>query len=356
MSETSDSPPTSEVLQQLTDVTGGPGGWTRIGWVVRLRRKHPLLMMIARRTLTGVILLWIISILIFAGTEVLPGNAAYAVLGRNAAPPALAAVRKQLGLTRPAYQRYADWLTGILHGNLGESLTAHETVSSFMSARLGNTLILAVCAMGVMLPLSLTLGILAGIRPGGRMDQLISQPSLALIAFPDFVVGGLLAAVFGVALGWLPPVSLVLPGSSPLSQPSLLVLPAATLVLVGFAYMVRMVRAGISEVMSSQYIEMAFLNGLPRRRVVLKHALRNALAPTVQVTALTLQWLLGGIFIVETLFDYPGIGQGFVEAVQARDIPTVQSVGMIIAALYIAINILADVIVVLLIPKLRTQV
>lgn len=328
----------------------------RLRALAELRRRHPVLMMLARRIASGAVLLWVISVLIFAGTEILPGNAAYAVLGRSAAPTALAAVRQQLGLDRPAYQRYADWLGGILHGNLGRSLTAPETVSAFIGSRFGNTLILAACAMIIMLPLSLVLGILAGIRPGGRLDHLISQPSLALIAFPDFVVGGLLAAAFGVGLKLVPPVSLVLPGSTPLSQPNVLILPTATLVLVGFAYMVRMVRAGMSEVMSTQYIEMAYLNGLPRRRVVIKHALRNALAPTVQVTALTLQWLLGGIFIVETLFDYPGIGQGFVQAVQARDIPTVQSVGVIIAALYIAINIVADVIVVLLIPKLRTQI
>jgi len=353
MSGTTD-PAASEILRTVTDMPEPPGP-ARIAWIGRLRRRHPVLAMVLRRSASGIVLLWVISVLIFAGTEILPGDAAYAVLGRNAAPTALAAVRKQLGLNKPAYERYADWLNGILHGNLGTSLTAPQSVASFLGARFGNTLILAACAMLIMLPLSLGLGILAGIKPGGRLDHLISQPSLALIAFPDFVVGGLLAAVFGVALRLLPPVSLILPGSSPLSSPNLLVLPTATLVLVGFAYMVRMVRAGMSEVMATQYIEMAYLNGLPRRRVVLKHALRNALAPTIQVTALTLQWLMGGIFIVETLFDYPGIGQGFVEAVQARDIPTVQSVGIIIAALYIAINILADVVVVLLIPKLRTQ-
>lgn len=312
-------------------------------------------MMVMGRVFAGVALLWVISVLIFAGTEILPGDAAYAVLGRNASPTALAAVRQELGLDRPATQRYWTWLSGVAQGNLGRSLTADESVSAFMSARLGNSSILAAVAMAVMLPLSLVLGILAGLRPGGRLDNLISQPSLAIIAFPDFVIGGLLAAVFGVALKLVPPVSLLVQGQSPLSQPNLLVLPVATLVLVGFAYMVRMVRAGMGEVMKSDYIEMAYLNGLPERRIVLKHALRNAMAPTVQVTALTLQWLLGGIFIVETLFDYPGIGQGFVQAVQARDIPTVQSVGIIIAALYIAINILADVIVMLLIPKLRTQ-
>jgi len=356
MTESTEQPSASAILEQLTDVEATPAILPRGKWLARASRRHPLAMMVARRTVTGAVVLWVISVLIFGGTEILPGNAAYAVLGRNASPAALASLQQQLGLTKPAYQRYADWLSGIMQGNLGQSLTAHESVSTFIAGRFGNTLILAGAAMVIMLPLSLVLGILAGVRPGGRLDNLISQPSLALIAFPDFVVGGILAAFLGVALQLVPPVSLILPGTSPLSQPQLLVLPTATLVLVGFAYMVRMIRAGMSEVMMSDYIEMAYLNGLPHRRIVLRHALRNALAPTVQVTALTLQWLLGGIFIVETLFDYPGIGQGFVQAVQARDIPTVQSVGIIIAALYIAINILADVVVVLLIPKLRTQV
>jgi peptide/nickel transport system permease protein len=344
-----------QISRQRTQAPGALSARPRNVRLTRLRRRHPLLVMILRRTAAGIVQLWIISVLIFAGTEILPGNAAYAVLGRDATPAALAAISRQMGLTRPVYVRYGEWLGGILHGNLGHSLTTQVSVASFIGSRLGNTLILAGVAMLVMLPLSLVLGILAGLRPGGRLDNAISGPSLAIIAFPDFVIGGLLAAVFGVALTLVPPVSLILPGVNPLSQPALLVLPVATLVLVGFAYMVRMVRAGMSEVMRSEYIEMARLNGLPEHRIVLRHALRNALAPTVQVVALTLQWLLGGIFIVETLFAYPGIGQGFVEAVQARDFPTVQSLGIIIAAAYIAINILADVVVVLLIPKLRTQ-
>jgi peptide/nickel transport system permease protein len=153
----------------------------------------------------------------------------------------------------------------------------------------------------------------------------------------------------------LPPVSLLATGSNPLDQPNILVLPAATLIVVGLAYMIRMVRAGMSDVMRSEYIQMARLNGISERRVIYKHALRNALAPTVQVIALTLQWLVGGIFVVETVFGFPGIGQGLVQAVVARDIPTVQSVSMLIAIVYVVINIVADLLVVLLIPKLRTS-
>ncbi len=318
-------------------------------------RSHPMARMILRRLGVGLLLALLASVLIFVGTEILPGNAAYAVLGRYSSPSALKAVSAQLGLDKPAYQRYLDWLGGVLRGNLGQSLTANESVSAFISGRFANSLVLAGVTMAVLIPLSVVLGLIAGVRQGRLADNLVSQPALAMIGIPDFVVGSLLAVFFGVTLHVLPPVSLVLPGTSPLSEPSILVLPAATLVLVGYAYMVRLVRAGMSDAMSSGYVEWARLNGLPERRIIVKHALRNALAPTVQTTALTLQWLIGGIFVVETVFGYPGIGQGLVQAVQARDIPTVQSVGLIIAMIYIGINIVADVIVILLIPKLRTQ-
>jgi peptide/nickel transport system permease protein len=318
-------------------------------------RAHPLARMIATRVGAGVVLAWLVSVIIFVGTEVLPGNAAYAVLGRYSSPKAVAVVSAQLGLSKPAYQRYWDWLDGVLHGNLGTSLTAHETVAAFMSGRLGNSLILAAVTMAVMIPLSIALGLAAGTKPGGIADHLISDSALGVIGIPDFVVGSLLAVFFGVVLHVLPPVSLVLPGQTPLSDPAILVLPAVTLVLVGYAYMVRLVRAGMSEAMASGYVEWARLNGIPEGRIIRRHALRNALAPTVQTTALTLQWLIGGIFVVETVFGYPGIGQGLVQAVEARDIPTVQSIGLIIAFIYIGINIAADIIVILLIPKLRTQ-
>jgi peptide/nickel transport system permease protein len=319
------------------------------------RRTHPLARMIAGRVAAGVLLAWAVSVIIFVSTEILPGNAAYAVLGRYSTPSALRAVSAQLGLSKPAYQRYLDWLGGVLHGNLGTSLTAHESVAAFMSGRLDNSLILAAATMAVMIPLSLALGLAAGTRAGRATDHLISDPALAIIGIPDFVVGSVLAVSFGVAAHLLPPVSLVLPGTTPLSDPALLVLPTATLVLVGYAYMVRQVRAGMSEAMASDYVEWARLNGIPEGRIIRRHALRNALAPTVQTTALTIQWLIGGIFVVETVFAYPGIGQGLVQAVQARDIPTVQSIGLIIAFFYIGINIAADVIVMLLIPKLRTR-
>jgi peptide/nickel transport system permease protein len=338
----------------LRDQLGDSGSTASLALGQAVRTKHPLLVFVVRRIAVGVILLFVVSILIFVFTEILPGNAAYAILGRNADPKALAAVSAQLGLNKPATVRYFSWLTGFLHGNLGQSLTAHEAVTTLIGGRILNTVILAGLALAVLTPLALALGILAGTRAGRLVDHVISTVSLAGIALPDFIVATILIFAFAITLKAFPPVSLVPTGVTPLSQPLILALPVATLVIVGLAYMSRMVRAGIIDVMGSEYIQMARLNGLSERRVIFHHALRNALAPTVQVTALTLQWLVGGIFIVESIFAYPGIGQGMVQAVIARDVPTVQSVGMLIATFYVTVNILADVTVVLLIPKLRT--
>jgi peptide/nickel transport system permease protein len=217
-----------------------------------------------------------------------------------------------------------------------------------------NTWILAAATTLLMLPLSLGLGILTGIRPDKLTDHLISGISLVFIALPEFITGTLLALFLGVKVHLLPVLSLVPAGGSPLDQPSILVLPVVTLSLSGFAYMVRMIRAGVIDTMSSEYVEMARLRGIRETRVILRHVLRNALAPSIQLFALTLQWLVGGLVVVETVFSYPGIGLTLVNAVSVRDIPVVQAVAVLIAALYIAINIAADLLVVFTIPKLRT--
>lgn len=307
-----------------------------------------------RRLLAGILLLVLVSVLIFVGTQVLPGDAASAILGRDATPGALSELRAELRLDRPVTTQYFDWLAGLLHGDLGVSLAANEPVSQFIDDRARNTLILALLAFALIIPLSLVLGVIAGINPERRVDHLISSVTLGAIALPEFVTGTLLATLFAVSLSLLPPISLVAAGSSPLSSPSVLVLPVVTLLLAGLAYNVRMVRAGVAQVMESEYVQAARLNGLSERRIIRRHVLPNALAPSIQVFALTVQWLIGGVVVVETVFQYPGIGQGLVEAVNVRDIPVVQAVAIMIAALYIVINIVADILVVLLIPKLRT--
>jgi peptide/nickel transport system permease protein len=317
------------------------------------RRPHPLVLFAVRRLAIGVMLLAFVSVLVFGATQVLPGDAASAILGRSATPAQKEIYRKQLGLDKPLHEQYWRWVSHVVRGDLGTSVASQLPVTSFISARVGKSLVLAIAALLVLLPVSLALGIWSGIRRDRPVDHVISVASLALIALPEFVTGTLLVAFIAVALKLLPPTSIIASGGA-LSNPRLLVLPVLTLCLTAAPYMIRMVRSGVSDAMRADYVEMARLSGIPERRVVLRHALRNALAPTVQVFALTIQYLIGGIVIVETVFAYPGLGQGLVQAVVARDIPTVQGVAMLLAAIYIVINIAADVVVVLLIPKLRT--
>jgi peptide/nickel transport system permease protein len=292
-------------------------------------------------------------VLVFGATQVLPGDAASAILGRSATPEQKELYRKQLGLDKPLPVQYWNWISGVAQGDLGTSVASQLPVTTFISQRAGKSLVLALAALLVLLPVSFAFGVWAGVRRDRPVDHVISVASLALIALPEFVTGTLLVAFIAVTLKLLPPTSIIESGGA-LSNPKLLVLPVLTLCVTAAPYVIRMVRAGVSEAMSADYVQMARLSGIPERRVVLRHALRNALAPTVQVLALTVQYLIGGIVIVETVFAYPGLGQGLVQAVVARDIPTVQGVAMLLAAIYIVINIAADLVVVLLIPKLRT--
>jgi peptide/nickel transport system permease protein len=310
---------------------------------------------VLRRAIVGLGLLFVVSVLIFAGTQLLPGNAAIAILGRQATPASVRALSHQLGLNRPVVAQYLHWISGVLAGHLGISYSAQEPVSTFIGSRVVNTLVLAVVTMLICVPLSLAIGTWAAFRSGRLADRAISYGTLGAIALPEFVTAQVLILV--IALRWrlLPPVSLVPPGTNPLTTPSLLVLPVLTLLLSQIAYSVRMVRAGVLEVLSSDYVRAAVLNGSPRWRVLLRYVIPNAVGPSIQVLALTAMWLVGGIVIVETVFQYPGLGQGLVLAVNARDVPVVQATAILIAAVYISINIVADVLVMLVTPKLRTR-
>jgi peptide/nickel transport system permease protein len=319
------------------------------------RRVHPLVAYALRRTAITVVLLALVSVLIFLATQVLPGNAAAQILGHSGATAAeRAQLSHQLGLDRPLIDQYGSWIGGVVHGNLGRSLASREPVTAFISSRIGNSAVLAMAAVLVMIPIAVGLGTVAGVRRGRLADHAISGISLGLIALPEFVSGTVLAVFFGVTLAVFPPTSIIPSGSTPLSDPKLLVLPVLTLCIAGSAYIIRMLRAGVAEEMASEYVQAARLNGLPERRIIVRHALRNAVGPTVQVVALTVQWLVGGIVVVETVFSYPGLGQGLVQAVTARDIPVVQSLTLVIAAFYLTVNLIADIIVILVVPKLRT--
>jgi peptide/nickel transport system permease protein len=317
---------------------------------------HPLLRYTLRRLGIGLLLLFVVSVIVFAATQILPGDAAKAILGRLATPQALDQLRKELGLDRSPAQQYWSWLTGLLHGDFGTSLANQDSVWTYIGPRLINSLVLAVATLVCLLPIAVGLGAYAGIRSGSLADHTISQLTLSMIVLPEFVTGILLALLIGVVLALVPPVSIVPPGQEPWSNLQLLVLPVLTLVISGTAYVARMVRAGVVEVMRTDYVQAARLNGMPERRLIVRHVLRNSMAPAVQVIALTVQWLVGGIVVVETVFQYPGIGAGLANAVALRDVPVVQAVAILIAAFYIAINIAADIAIVLLVPKLRTSV
>jgi peptide/nickel transport system permease protein len=325
----------------------------------RRPRASPVVSFLMRRAAGALVALLAASMLIFLAVQVLPGNAASAVLGRGASPRAVRILEHQMHLDQPITTRYVHWLVGFVHGNLGDSSVAlaqgarHAPIGHLISGPLGNSFILAAITAMLMIPLSLGLGVLAAVRAGRPTDHLISLSSLAGISMPEFVIASLLVGLFFVALRWLPPVAIVPPGGNPLGAPKQLILPVATLLLASLAGGIRMVRAGMVEVLQTDYVQAARLNGLPERRVLWRYGLRNGLAPSVQVLAQNLQYLIGGIFVVEAVFGYPGIGSLLVEAVQNRDATVVQSVAMLIAVAYVLINLVADLAVLLLVPKLR---
>jgi peptide/nickel transport system permease protein len=313
-----------------------------------------------RRLAAAAVTLLAVSVLVFAATEVLPGDAAGAVLGRTATPEQLADLRTEMGLDRPAAERYLDWLGGLLTGDLGDSAAGFAQggelpIWQTISGKIGNSLVLAGATTLLLVPLTLFFGVLAAVRAGRPTDHAISILTLAIVALPEFVIGALLILLFFTTLDALPPVTLLEEGQSPLTQPRELVLPVLTLLGASLASSIRMVRAGMIEALRSDYVEAARLAGFRERRVIVREALRNALAPSVQVLALNLQYLVGGIIVVEYLFNYPGLGRELVEAVAIRDVREVQSVAILFAAIYVAINIFADLAVLLLVPKLRTQ-
>ncbi|HZB86147.1 MAG TPA: ABC transporter permease, partial [Gaiellaceae bacterium] len=299
------------------------------------RRRRPLLRFVIRRLAAAVATLFVVSILIFAGTEVLPGDAASAVLGRTASPEQLAEMQELMGLDRPAHERYLDWLGGVLTGDLGNSAAGYAAggevpIWDDIAPKIGNSLTLAGITALLMVPLALVLGVLAAVRAGRTVDHAISLGSLAIISLPEFIIGSLLILLFFSWLDVLTPVSLVPPGESALARPEALVLPVLTLLGASLAASIRMVRAGMLEALNAECVTMARLNGLRERVVVARYALRNALAPSVQVFAQNIQYLVGGIVVTEYLFSYPGLGKELVDAVAIRDVREVQSVALLV--------------------------
>lgn len=306
----------------------------------------------AQRFALGLLTLFIVSLVIASIVELLPGDITQAILGQSATPETVEAFRRELGIDRPVHERYIEWLRGMVTGDMGKSLANKREISELVGTRLSNTLFLGGFAAAIAVPLSLILGLLAALYRNSIFDRGINLFTLTSISFPEFFVAYILILLFAVKTGWFPGISNVnkdLPLGDKLFRT---LLPAATLTLVVVAHMMRMTRAAIINLLSSDYIEMAHLKGIRPMRVIFYHALPNAWGPIVNVIALNLAYLVVGVVIVEVVFVYPGLGQLLVDSVSKRDVPVVQACSMIFAGVYILLNLLADIVSIVTNPRL----
>jgi peptide/nickel transport system permease protein len=313
-------------------------------------------LLILKRIGIGFVTLLFVSVLVFIGTEFLPGDVAQAVLGQSATPESLAALREQMGLNDPAYVRYFDWLAGMLTGDLGTSLANGAQISDLIGSRIGNTLMLGGLTALLAVPLSIYLGLVSAMNPGSRIDRAITVGSLILVSIPDFLLASILVLIFAVYFGWFPTISYSLEFKGVGHFFRVMTLPVLTLSAAITAQMARMTRATILNILSSQYIEMAMLKGVPRKKIIYLHALINTVGPVANVVALNLAYLISGVVIVETVFAYPGLAKLIVDAVSARDFPIVQATALIFCSGYIIFMLLADILAIVFNPRLRKTV
>lgn len=332
-------------MTQSTDTGGTPP--------LPLLLRYPLATLIMQRLMLSFLLLLAVSVLIFGGVEALPGDFATTYLGQSATPQAVANIRGELGLDRPIVSRYFEWLGGAIQGDFGTSWASRNSVTEQIGRRLGNSLSLAALAAAISVPLAVGLGMLAVHFRNRMPDRVINVISLAAISLPEFFIGYLLILVFAINFNIATFPSTVHDGMALMERLKAMALPTATLVLVVLAHMMRMTRAAILSVMSSAFMETAELKGLSALRAIVKHAAPNAIAPIVNVVALNLAYLVVGVVVVEVVFVYPGMGQYMVDAVTVRDMPVVQACGLIFAAVYILMNMLADIIAIVANPRLR---
>lgn len=309
--------------------------------------------LIFNRLLLAVFTLFAVSVLIFVCTEILPGDVASAVLGQGATPEALVIFRAELGLDVPAPIRFWNWFTAALQGDLGTALTNKRVIVDDLLPRLGNTLFLAGFAALIALPLAVGLGVFSAINEGRLSDKLSNVLTLIAISLPEFFIAYLLIIFFSVNVAWFPSLSTVFAGMPFGERVFQTTLPALTLTLLVAAHILRMTRSSVLSVMSTPYIEMAFLKGARRRRVITRHALPNAAAPIITVVGLNMAYLVVGVVVIESVFTYPGLGQYMVDAVSKRDVPVIQACGLVFALVFVVLNTLADVLVILVNPRLR---
>ena len=312
-----------------------------------------VLHLVTNRLLVGVITLLIVSFTVFAATSMLPGDVAQILLGQAATPEAVAGLRAAMHLNDPAILRFVRWLAGLATGDLGISYANNMPIADLIGSRLGNSLKLAAATTLFSVPIALTLGITAAMLRGSLYDRIVTIISIGVISVPEFMVATSAVLIFAVYLKWLPALAFANEIHSFGQMLRVFAMPVITLSFVISAQMIRMTRAAVIETLNTPYVEMALLKGASRRRMVLKHALPNALGPIVNAVALSLSYLLGGVIIVETIFNYPGIAKLMVDAVATRDLPLIQTCAMIFCLGYLILITIADIIAILSNPRLR---
>ena len=314
-----------------------------------------MIRLVLQRLLLGLLTLVFVSGIVFVAVEALPGDACTAYLGRMAKGTRLENCRRDFGVERPALTRYAEWTMGALQGDLGISLKRNKPISDIIGMRLRNTLVLGLSATLIGVPIAIFLGIIAGLWRDRPLDLWVSTIAIFAMTIPEFVSSTLLILIFSVWLGWLPGI-VTTPPNAPLGEfLSDIILPIIALALVMTAHILRMVRTSVIDVMASDYIQMARLKGVPYWRMVFRHVLPNALLPTINLVALTIAWLLGGVVVIEVVFNYPGLGRLTINAIADRDLAMVQAIALILATIYVGLNLFADLLTLVVNPRLRTM-
>ncbi len=314
------------------------------------------LTIILKRLGSLLVTLAVMSFIIFMLVEIMPGDVAQMILGQSATPEAVAALREARGLNDPVFQRYFRWVGGVITGDLGDSIYMQGvSINSILWRRVGHSMILALTAFLIFVPLSMFFGVLAGVKEKTPTDSIVSFFGLATMALPEFVSGVFLITIFGVQLKWLPIVSVIPIGESLFSNLEILIMPALSVTFVMFGYVSRMQRSSMIQVMHSDYIRAAVLKGMPRKYVIFRHALKNALLPTITIIGMNMGWLFGGLVVVETLFGFPGMGSLLMTAIKTRDVPLIEACVLLITVIFSLSTMFTDVLYSYLDPRVRLQ-
>jgi peptide/nickel transport system permease protein len=314
-----------------------------------------MLRMLLRRLMLGLITVVLVSIIIFAGVEILPGDACTAFLEREAQGKLLENCRRDLGLNRSAVERYIDWASGAVVGDLGISANGQKSIAELVGNRMKNSLLLAFCALSVGVPLAIFLGVVTALWRDKPIDLFFSTAAIFAMTIPEFVSATVLILVFSVWLGWLPGIVLTSANAPAAEFFPEIILPVIVVAMVMTAHILRMVRTSVIDVLASDYVRMATLKGVPYWQIVFRHVLPNALLPAINVVALTIAWLLGGVVVIEVVFNYPGLGRMMIDSISDRDLPVVQAIALILATIYVSVNLTADLLTMIANPRLRTH-